>query len=562
MEGNVFMKCSGRYVVYAVLICVCLLLYLPVLNIGFLTDDFLDAQTTFSEASRAFTHMLSSGYRPLMSYSWAIDNWIWGTARQGGWHLTNLIILTAALFSLWCFLKLFVKDRNAVLAGVVLFAICTPAAASVAKTVWRTSLLPVIPILWSMFFLVRYSRRERGSSALVLSSLFLLVSVFLKEIALAIPPAFAVLAWSQAQGGNRVKTGLKAFAAAILPVAAYLVTRYLTVGFAMGYSESSTFGLFMVKNVLLLMGKVWTPWLSSVPARILLPLFGIGLWFLPAERRLKVFLAAFSFLVLLTVGNLPPRVDYAVPVVPVFSLSLALVVQKYFSQRFSAGVILCLAAVFLNSVDEIKVIQAASDSLGRETRRIIAISEDIPGNGPLFLVGVQETLGEYGTFWHGEYMLPMQYMGIDPHRFIAGTDRIWEILLGSGIPGYVVFLDLNGGYRSYPVSLDMYPEHPDTVVLTTEPFMAGLLIGYPTCTAIGPYDELTLVSSTSPDSLYRISSVQHDEGWYFDLASVPVWLAGDSSTVIVTSCNELVFTSFNISRASALEVLAAKRSQN
>jgi hypothetical protein len=452
------MKNPGRYVVYAVLICVCVFLYLPVLNIGFLTDDFLDAQTTFSEAHRAFTNMLSSGYRPLMSYSWAIDNLIWGTGRQGGWHLTNLVILAGALFSLWFFLKLFVKDKGAVLTGVVLFALCTPVAASVAKTDWRTSLLPVIPLLWSMFFLVRYSRRERGFSALVLSSLCLLVSVFLKEIALAIPPAFAVLAWSQAQAENRIKTGLKAFAAAILPVAAYLVTRYVTVGFTMGYSESSTFGLFMVKNILLLVGKVWTPWLSSVPARILLLLFGIGLWFLPAERRLKVFLAAFSFLVLLTVGNLSPRVDYAVPVIPVFSLSVALFVQKYSSRGFSAAVILCFSAVFLNSVDEIKVIQGASDSLRGETRRIITMSEEVPGNGPLFLVGVQETRGEYGTFWHGEYMLPIQYMGMDPQRFVAGTDRIWEILLGSDIPGYVVFLDLNGGYRSYPVSLDMYPE--------------------------------------------------------------------------------------------------------
>jgi hypothetical protein len=137
---------------------------------------------------------------------------------------------------------------------------------------------------------------------------------------------------------------------------------------------------------------------------------------------------------------------------------VALFVQKYSSRGFSAAVILCFSAVFLNSVDEIKVIQGASDSLRGETRRIITMSEEIPGNGPLFLVGVQETRGEYGTFWHGEYMLPIQYMGMDPQRFVAGTDRIWEILLGSDIPGYVVFLDLNGGYRSYPVSLDMYPE--------------------------------------------------------------------------------------------------------
>lgn len=551
-----------KYLWEGVAVLLALAMYLPTLRTGFLTDDFLDAQTTFSDSSRAFTAMLSSGYRPLMSFSWAIDNWIWGTGRQWGWHLTNIVILIGALVSLRSFLKLFVTENRAILAGLALFAFSTPVAASVAKTDWRTSLLPVIPLLWSMYFLVRYSRKEKCSVALTFSSLLLLVSVFLKEIALAVPPAFAVLAWSQSNAKESVRRGIRAFAAAAVPVLVYLFARYLTVGFAIGYSESSTFGLFMFKNILILMGKAWAPWLSSVPARMLLPFFGVALWLLPADRKLKIFLAVISFFILLTVGNLSPRVDYAVPVIPVFSLSLAMLVQRYSSRRVLAVVVLLLSAVFLNSIDEIRLIRGASDLLRNETGRMAGIAREIPGNGPLFLWGVRETYGSYGTFWHGEYGMPMEYIGIDPGRTVTGTDRIWQVLVESAQPGNLIFLGENGEYKSYPVSLDMYTELPDTAVMIAGPLVAGSLIRYPACTATGPDDKLLLLSPILPDSLLEISSIQHDGRWCFDLASVPVWLAGDRSTVIITDSDELFFTHGNIAELNSIDVIAAKRHQH
>lgn len=547
-----------KYLPGGVLLLLTLALYLPTLRTGFLTDDFLDAQTTFPTAQRAFTEMMSSGYRPLMSYSWALDNWLWGTGRQWGWHLTNIFILAGALFSIRSFLKLFVKDSNAVLVGMALFAFCTPVAVSVAKTVWRTSLLPVIPLLWSMVFLTRYSRKERGLSALVFSSIFLLISLFLKEIALGVPPAFAVLAWSQTKG--RAKTVFFALAASALPVMIYLTVRYITVGFAHGYTESAAFGAFMLKNILLLLGKIWTPWLSSLPARILLLLFGTCLWMSPWEKRLKVFLAVFSCLILLTVGNLSPRADYAVPAVAVFSLAVALFLQHHSSRRVYVLAILCLSAVFLYSADEVKLIKGASDSLKDDIERIAAAAEEIPGNGPLFLTGVQESFGGYGTFWPGEYMMPMRYAGIEPSRYIFGTDRIWEQLIQREEPGYLVFLDQHGGYRQYRLSPDMYRERSDTTVSAASPLIAGSLVGYPACRAPGPDERMILVSSELPDSLTEVRPTLHDQEWFFCLSAIPVWLTADSSTVIIADFDELVFTDRNVAEEIALEVLAAKHS--
>ncbi len=150
----------------AVLLLLGLILYLPTLRIGFLTDDFLDIQTDLSNAARAFTGMSSSGYRPLMSYSWALDNAVWGVGRPWGWHLTNLMILALTLVSLAFFLRLFVTDGAALAAGLALFAFSSPVLVSVAKMDWRTSILPVIPLLWSLYYCVRYSRGGGGEPVL------------------------------------------------------------------------------------------------------------------------------------------------------------------------------------------------------------------------------------------------------------------------------------------------------------------------------------------------------------------------------------------------------------
>ena len=531
-------------------------LYLPTLQIGFLTDDFLDAQTTFTDVPETFTSIQASGYRPLMSFTWAIDNMLWGREKQWGWHLTNLFILFLALVSLRCFLRLFVRDGNAVMLGLALFAFATPVVVSVAKMDCRTSIIPVIPLLWSMYFLATYSRRERGHAALAFSSICLLMSLFLKETALAIFPAFAALSWSQAPDGRRGRTALMGLAAGAIPAIVYIAVRVLVAGLKTGYEDSAVFGPFMVKNLLFLSGMVWSPWLCNIPARVLLPLFGTVIWLLPVERRLKVFLASYCFFVLLTVSNLTPRIYHAVPAVPAFALAVSLTAEKLSSRRFSLVVAVLFLGVFLHSRDEVKLIRAASDYLRDEIDRMVTLSEEIHSEGPLFISGVEETCGGYGIFWPGEYMQPIQYAGFEPGRFIGGTVRMWEQLL-DGTSGIIVFLDRLGGYCPYDVSRERYSPLADSTVILEGVSLAGELLNYPSCSIETSSGSLGVFQPILSESVIWLLPESLDGEWFYDLASEPLWASGDEN-VLIFGYGKMMFTDRNIAVEKAIESISGR----
>ena len=541
----------------AALLLLGLILYLPTLRIGFLTDDFLDIQTDLSNAGEAFTGMVSSGYRPLMSYSWALDNAVWGLERPWGWHLTNLIILALALVSLNSFLRLFVSKGTAIAAGLAVFAFSTPVLVSVAKMDWRTSILPVIPLLWSLYSCVRYSRGG-GRTHLAASALLLLISVFLKETALATPPAFALLAWSESPKERRRMKAIQALAASGVAVVLYLAARYMAVGLSTGYSESSAFGFFMARNVLTHLGAVLSPWTSGLPARVMLPLLLLFLWLLPATIERKSFIAAFAFFSLLTVSNLPPRIDYAVAAVPSFSLAAALLIQERGRTKGVApAAFLVIGAVFLNSLDQRKLIQDASDVLREQTGRMASIAGSLPGTGSVFFHGAAAETGGYGTFWAGEFMMPLRVAGYDTERFVTGSDRIWDVLLEREGNGHLVFITENG-FMDYPVSLLMYEEVPDTTVFIDGSVSSSSLTRYPSCTVSRCEAPLHLYCPSLCDSLLTVEPESIHGQLVFDLASQPVWLSGDEGLVIFYEGGQLNFTCRNHSLSEAIRRVEMK----
>lgn len=540
----------------AALLLLGLILYLPTIQIGFLTDDFLDIQTDLTNAREAFTGMASSGYRPLMSYSWALDNAIWGVGRPWGWHLTNLMILALTLVSLAFFLRLFVTDGDALALGLALFAFSPTVLVSVAKMDCRTSILPVIPLLWSLFYCVRYGRRG-GRSHLAVSALMLLISVFFKEIALATPPAFALLAWSESPAEQRRGRAIQVLMATGLAVVLYLAARYMAVGLSTGYSESSSFGVYMARNILIHFGSVLSPWTSGLPARVILPLLLLFLWLLPATTERKIFIAAFSFFSLLTVSNLSPRMHHTVAAVPAFSLATALFFQEKGRMKGAVPVILLvIGAMFLSSLDQRKLIQSASTAVERETARIAAIADSIPGDGPVFIHGVEMEAGGYGTFWVGEFMMPLRVAGYCTERFVTGTDRIWDVLLEHEGSGHLVFLK-DEGLMEYSVSLLMYEEIPDTTVLIQGSISPGLLTRYPSCTASRGDAPLRLYCPSLCDSLLVVEQESIHGQVLYDLASHPVWLSTDEGLVMLYE-GELTFTSQNISLEEAIRRVEMK----
>lgn len=551
-------KLNGKVYQIAAAALLILTLYLPTIDSGFLTDDFLDAQTEPGDAHLAFSSMMSSGYRPLMSYSWALDNLIWGQRLQWGWHLTNVLILFLALYSIQRFLTVFIKSRSAVLAGMMLFALCLPVALSVGKVVWRTSLLPLIPLLWSMVLVARYEKNPRFIKLAGASVLFF-TSLLLKEIALAAAPVLGFVAWAVTEDEKGVKAFFRGVLVGVVPTAAYILLRVLTVGLVTGYADSTIFGTLMLKNLFLLSSMIWSPWLESIPARVLVPVQLLFIYFMPCSTRRKVLAGMLPFFLLITASNLPPRADYAAAA----AISAAMVLATYaeaFLRRIEFRILylVLIGAIFLRSFDELKILHTASEIVDSQTDRMAMISEELPGTGPVFFSGVTGSFAGYGTFWEEEYMQPLLYNGENPSHFITGTNRMWEQLI-THRDGHLVFLHENS-YQAFDVSIDMHCAFSDTSVSFTGAVLSDCLSSYPSCRAYGQAQPIFLVTALAPDSLIEITPFIRGDSSYFNLASVPEWLADEGNSALVSrQFVELTFTSRNYALEEAADRLSGKQ---
>ncbi|MCK5842069.1 MAG: hypothetical protein KAH31_07875 [Candidatus Sabulitectum sp.] len=554
-----------RRIPVAVIILLGILLYLPTLRTGFLTDDFLDCNHTLREVPAAFSAQYGGGYRPLIILSWALDNSIWGVENQTGWHATNLFLLSVASFLVFVFISQFIKKAVAVYAGTALFMFSYPMAVAVARVSWRTTILALIPFLLSIIIVSIWSRNSKGKWMPFAAAFLYLVSLLIKETTVAALPVMVLVAYCSAPDIARLRKAVWAFAIALIPLLVYGLLRYRAMGFGVNYADSSSFGFFMAKNLILQNAIVWQPWLSGVSARVLLLLYPIAIYFgVPKwKNRLLVFVTG-AFL-MLPVSNLTLRPDFSVAALPGAALFLGFLIERIHGKRLLYPVLfIFFAGIILFSRDEIKTLKLASSYVERTTIRLAEIAEELPGNGPLFVNGVDNAVGVYGTFWPGEYMVPMQCLGIHPDRFVTGTNRIWEGLTTENDPGFLAFMADDGvQYTSVQISADMYSELPDTTVLLSGSIPAGRLIQYPSC--VGPYESgsLLLISPMLQDSVLTVSPEFRDGFAYYDLAAVPLWLAANEATVIITEKpTELTFSSKNISLDAALNTLASKAEQN
>ncbi|OPX32145.1 MAG: hypothetical protein B1H09_01095 [Gemmatimonadaceae bacterium 4484_173] len=534
-------------------------LYIPTLHTGFLTDDFLDCNHTLSEVPAAFSSQYGGGYRPLMILSWALDNKLWSVENQTGWHAVNLFLLLVSSLCVYFFLGRFLKRKSGVIAGTALFAFSFPMAVAVARVSWRTTVLALIPFLVSLILVSVWSSGSNKKWLAFAAAFFFLVSLLVKETAVSALPVIAVVAYCSAPADSRWKKTLKAVVIAMVPLLIYALLRYRAMGFGVNYSASTSFGLFMVKNLILQNAVVWAPWLSSISARVLFLLFPAAVYFVIPLWKYRILVFTMGVFMILPVSNLTLRPDLSVAALPGSALFLGFLAQRLQRKVFlyPLGTVF-FAGVILFSRDEIKTLIAASDYVENTTQRLAEIAGELPGSGPLFVEGVNSSVGVYGTFWPGEYMVPMQMLGIDPGRFVTGTDRMWEGLITEG-EGYLVFMDENGiSYRWAPVSVDMYEGLPDTAIAISGPVVAGELIRYPSCTKQGEPDPLYLVSSTYPDSVVTVFPEISGGEAVYNLAAEPVWLASDGVVLLAKNSQELVFSSRNISLEQAVRNLEAK----
>jgi len=500
-----------------------------------------------------------------MILSWALDNSIWGVQNQAGWHATNLFLLSLASFLVFVFINQFIKKTVAVYTGTALFMFSYPMAVAVARVSWRTTILALIPFLLSIIIVSIWSRSSKGKWMPFAAAFLYLVSLLIKETAVAALPVMVMVAYCSAPDIKRLRKAVWAFAVALIPLLVYGLLRYRAMGFGVNYAESSSFGFFMAKNLILQNAVVWQPWLSGISARVLLLLYPIAIYFVVPrwKNRLLVFVTG-TFL-MLPVSNLTLRPDFSVAALPGAALFLGFLTERIHRKRFLYPILFVFfAGIVLFSRDEIKTLKLASNYVEKTTIRLAEIAEELPGNGPLFLSGVDRTVGVYGTFWPGEYMIPMQCLGIHPGRFVTGTDRIWEALTTESDPGFLIFMaDDAVNYTSVQISADMYTELPDTTESLSGCIPAGRLIRYPSCRGSDGSVSLQLISPMLQDSVLTIYPEFRDGFAYYDLAAVPLWLTANEATVIITEKPaELTFSSKNMSLDEALNTLASKAEEN
>ncbi|MEA3266650.1 MAG: hypothetical protein U9P42_06880, partial [Candidatus Fermentibacteria bacterium] len=186
-----------------------------------------------------------------MILSWALDNSVWGVKNQAGWHATNLFLLSVASLLVFVFINQFIKKTVAVYTGTALFVFSYPMAVAVARVSWRTTILALIPFLMSIIVVSIWSRDSKGRWMPFAAAFLYLVSLLIKETAMAVLPVIVMVAYCSAPDTTRLRKAVWAFAMALIPLLIYGFLRYRAMGFGVNYAESSSFGFFMAKNLIL-----------------------------------------------------------------------------------------------------------------------------------------------------------------------------------------------------------------------------------------------------------------------------------------------------------------------
>ena len=497
-----------------------------------------------------------------MILSWALDNSLWGIENQTGWHTSNLLILIVSSLLVYTLLGRFLSNKIAIFAGTSLFMFSYPMAVAVARVSWRTSVLALIPFLGSLILVSIWTAGSKRKWLPYAAAFLYLISLLLKETTIAAIPVIAMIAYCSSSNDSRRRNTIWSIVIGFVPLVIYWVLRYRAMGFGVNYAESTSIGLFMAKNLLLQNSIVWQPWLSSISARVLLLLYPVAIYLGVPEWKNRILVLSMGIFLMLPVSNLTLRPDFSVAALPGAALFLGFIVQRLHGRKFLSPVIAILfTGIILFSRDEIRTLKMASDYVDSTTIRLADIATDLPGNGPLFISGVETAVGIYGTFWPGEYMIPMKCQGILQNRFIAGTDRIWEGLIRESNAGFLVFFSDDGtDYISVSVSAAMYPELPDTTIVLTGSLSAGDIIRYPSCSGSDESGTLYLVSTIYPESVITIQPELANGIAEYDLAAEPLWLASDEDVVlVVTEHVELTFSSRNLSYERAIDSMQARQ---
>lgn len=525
-----------------------LILYVPSLSIGFLSDDYLDIEHGFS--LETFTRFEAGGFRPLNVSIWALDAAVYTPQNPQGWHLTNLLfhlLNTGALLMLAR--SLGIRRRYWLPLGA-LFLLSPAVIPSIARVSGRTTAVAMLPLLVSLSVHAYWESSGRRNPFRLFAAQFLfLISLLSKETVLLAPFAFAsVTVYLDRSCSFNFRQYLRTFLLYLIPVIVYLAWRFLAVGFTLGYSETADFGFFMVRNVLLLLRMIVSPWFDSISARMLLILLGTSILLL--RRKWKSLLLGISITVplLLTVSNLPPRPYYAYAALPGAAICLGIAASFLKSWKWQVLIAVMLTGCFLEARDELGRLRVAADYTESTLHRLEQIVRDHP-NMTISVSGIEDAIGGYGTIWPGAYREALLTRGF-VHSFpVIKQENLWESLITSMENGDTLDV-LMADFSTIPVITDTFKTcarnwdiqpPPEYMITDLEQAFRTIQVdddiwSYNSCW-IYPWDigpGLLLVENTRVGRYFLLSPVDiRSDTAFFDLENSIEWLVYNRPFTII-----------------------------
>ncbi len=236
---------------------------------------------------------------------------------------------------------------------------------------------------------------------LILSCSAFLASLLFKETMLLCAPLFALAALYQGCSNDRkwAITFSKQTAIYLIPTLVYMGWRLAWIGSVVSYSDSFHFGFFTLRNLATLAVMPFSPWLNSIPARLLLSASLIAFLVTSGSWRRKTFIAGLLILPLITVLNLPPRTDFAYAALPFAAVLISSIAER--KQNPSSRILLGLFILgcALSARDEVSKLLQAGTYTKTTICSINALDSRIEPGIPTFLSGVDWEVAGYGTLW-------------------------------------------------------------------------------------------------------------------------------------------------------------------
>lgn len=535
------------------------LVMLPSVGSGFLADDFLDLDHEFSPST--FTGFEAGGFRPLTVAAWAFDSAVWGLTRPAGWHLTNLAIHLLNILLVSILLRRLGMPDGAVFWGTLLFAVSWAVVPSAGRISGRTTMLATAPMLLALILHGAWLGRRRTWILAGACTAFL-ASLLFKETMLLAAPLFGLQAASAEGDARPVRRFAASTCAFLIPTLLYSLWRLAWIGPVLSYGESSTIGPFMLRNLAALSVMPFSPWLDSIPARVVLLGSAALLVFLRGSWWRRAWIAGLLVLPLATVTNLPPRSDFAYAALPFAAVVIALLARG--SRRIRSHVLPAVIVIgcALSARDEVSRLSQAGAYTSATIRSLRDLAARAPGE-QIFLEGIEYGISGYGTLWPGAFDSALETAGSGDGSRLHDAGSFWETAWPVVSTGDCYRFTLaradGGGWRTIRSEIEaglLYETVPDTL-LALDP-CSGTAVDR----ALGRRSTLVLAGADAdarvllsdpfdPCSLVAIPPARViGDTLFFDLESSTAWLIhrsgdfhgillvdapGRSSTVLLTS---------------------------